>query len=220
MQHEIEYHIFFKHPIIEEKSVLSSSTGVVVTEKIIKKKENYFPTYNPRKRVCNEEHNTDTDILTSNVAEIINKPQILVKSSPDTVESEIYSMKHMNKKNVLQNVKHDFDFRSKTANYINQVIPMEKDLVKKYDNARMKVKPCPNDKLLHDEFSILSAQIEIKLLIKNDELKNIIKSTEMKQIMESASFNPFQCDETEQKQYDEIIFKLKIIRVLRTELNF
>ena len=67
MQHEIEYHFFFKHPIIEEKSVLSSSTGVAVTEKIIKKKENYFPTYNPRKRVCNEEHNTDADILTSNV---------------------------------------------------------------------------------------------------------------------------------------------------------
>ena len=77
-----------------------------------------------------------------------------------------------------------------------------------------------NDKLLHAEFSILSAQIESKLLINNDELKNIIKSTEMKQIMESASFNPFPCDETEEKQYDEILFKLKIIRALRTELNF
>ena len=52
-------------------------------------------------------------------------------SSPDTIESEIYSMKHLNKKHVLQNVKDDFDFRSKTANYINQVIPLEKDLVKK-----------------------------------------------------------------------------------------
>ena len=103
--------------------------------------------------------------LTSNVAETINITQIPAKSSPDTTESEIYSMKHLNKKHVLQNVD-DFDFRSKTANYINQVIPLEKDLIKKYDNARMKAKAFPSDKLLHDEFSMLSSQIEIKLLIK------------------------------------------------------
>ena len=82
-------------------------------------------------------------------------------------------MKHLNKKHVLQNFKDGFDFRSKTANYINQVIPLEKDLIKKYDNARMKAKAFPSDKFLHDEFSMLSAQIEIKLLIKNDEFKII-----------------------------------------------
>ena len=84
----------------------------------------------------------------------------------------------------------------------------------------MKAKAFPSDKLLHDEFSMLSAQIEIKLLIKNDEFKIYIKTTEMKKMMESSSFNPLPCDETERKQYDEILFKLKIIRALRTELNF
>ena len=49
---------------------------------------------------------------------------------------------------------------------------------------------------------------------------NYIKNTEMKQIMESASFNRFPYDETERKQYDEILFILKIIRALRTELKF
>ena len=199
---------------MEEKSVLSSSssTGVTVTEKKIIEKLKHFPTYNPRKRVCNrEEQNSDPDILTSDVAETINITQIPAKSSPDTTESEIYSMKHLNKKHVLQNVKDDFDFRSKTANYINQVISLEKDLIKKYDNAKMKAKAFPSDKLLHDEFSMLSAQTEIKLLI---------KTTEMKKMMESSSFNPIPCDETERKQYDEILFKLKIIRALRTELNF
>ena len=39
----------------------------------------------------------------------------------------------------------------------------------------MKAKAFPNDKLLHDEFSMFSAQIEIKLLIKNDGFKNYIK---------------------------------------------
>ena len=193
--------------IIWLPNILSSST--------------HFPTYNPRKRVCNrEEQATDPAILTSNVAETVNITQIPAKSSPDTTEIEIYSMNHLNKKHVLQNVEHDFDFRSKTANYIDQVIPLEKDLIKKYDNAKMKAKVFPNDELLHDEFSMLSAQIEIKLLIKNDEFKNYIKTPEMKKLMESSSFNTLPCDETEQKQYDEILFKLKIIRALRTELNF
>ena len=42
----------------------------------------------------------------------------------------------------------------------------------------------------------------------------------MKKMMESSSFNPLPCDETERKQYDKILFKLKIIRALRTEWNF
>ena len=42
----------------------------------------------------------------------------------------------------------------------------------------------------------------------------------MKKIMESSSFNTFTYNETERKQYDEILFKLKIIRALRTELKF
>ena len=67
---------------------------------------------------------------------------------------------------------------------------------------------------------MLSAQIESKFLIKIDEVKNYIKTTEMKKMMESSSFNTLQCNETERKQYDEILFKLKIIRALRTELNF
>ena len=196
----------------------SSSTSVTVIEKKIIEKSKHFPTYNPRKRVCNrEEQNSDPDILTSNVAETINITQIPAKSSPDTTESEIYSMKHLNKKHVLQNVKNDFDFRSKTANYI---IPLEKDLIKKYENARMKAKAFPSDKLLHDEFSMLSAQIEIKLLINNDEFKIYIKTTEMEKMMESSTFYQLPYDETERKQYDEILFKLKIIRALRTELNF
>ena len=179
---------FFKYSIMEEKSVLSSSsTSVTVTEKKIIEESKHFPTYNPRKRVCNrEEQNSYPGILTSNVAETINITQVPAKSSPDTTESEIYSMNHLNKKHVLQNVKDDFDFRSKTANYINQVKPLEKDLIKKYDNARMKAKAFPSDKLLHDEFSMLSAQIEIKLLIKNDEFKIYIKTTEMKKMVESS----------------------------------
>ena len=66
----------------------------------------------------------------------------------------------------------------------------------------MKGKAFPNN-----EYSILSAEIEIKLLIKNEEFKNYIKTTEI------------ESDETEQKQYDEILFKQIIIRALRTELN-
>ena len=47
------------------------------------------------KRLSNrEEQNIDTGILASNVAETINVTQILVKSSPDTIESLIYSIKH------------------------------------------------------------------------------------------------------------------------------
>ena len=63
--------------------------------------------------------------------------------------------------------------------------------------ARMKAKAFPSDKLLHDEFSMLSAQIEIKLRIENDKFKIYIKTTEMKKMMESSSFNPLPCDETE-----------------------
>ena len=167
---------------MEEKNLLSSSsTNVPVTEKMINEKSNYFPTYHPRKRVCNREEQTiDPGISTSNVAVTINITEIPAKSSTciSTDTTEIYATNHLNKKNVLQNVKHDFDFRSKTANYISQVITMEKYLIRKYDNARMKPKAFPNDKLLHDEFSILSAQIEIKLLIKNDESKNYIKKHE------------------------------------------
>ena len=96
-------------------------------------------------------------------------------------------MKHLNKTHVLQNVKHDFNFRFKTANYINQVIPVEKDLIKKYDNARMKAKAFPSNKLLHDEFSMLSAQIKIKLLIKNDEFKNYIENNDREFIIQPTS---------------------------------
>ena len=38
---------------------------------------------------------------------------------------------------------------------------MEKDLVKKYDNARMKVKACPNDKLLHDNFQYFQHRLKL-----------------------------------------------------------
>ena len=48
----------------------------------------------------------------------------------------------------------------------------------------------PNDKFLHDEFSIFSAQIETKLLIKNDEFKNYVKTTVMKKIMEARTTPP------------------------------
>ena len=68
----------------------------------------------------------------------------------------------------------------------------------------MKAKVFPSDKLLHDEFSVLSAQIEIKLLIKNDEFKIYIKTTEMKKMMESSSFNPLPCDEKDKKKVNKI----------------
>ena len=44
-------------------------------------------------------------------------------------------------------------------------IPLEKDLIKKYDNARMKAKAFPSDKLLHDEFSVVFLKLMIKVLM-------------------------------------------------------
>ena len=66
----------------------------------------------------------------------------------------------------------------------------------------------------------ISTQVEIKLLIENDKLKKDMKKLELKQIVEKSSLNPIPCNESEKTQYNEIISKLKVIRALRTEINF
>ena len=121
---------------------------------------------------------------------------------------------------ILVPKKKENGFRSKTATYIYHVLPMEKEIIKEYDTYRMNVKAFPKNRQIFNDFQQISAQVEIKILIENDKLKKDIKKLEMKQIVEKSSLNPIPCNESEQKQCNEIISKLKVIRALRNEMNF
>ena len=95
-----------------------------------------------------------------------------------------------------------------------------KELVCRYDKARMKAKTFPNDEISINDFSLASAQIEVKIVAKNEELKQTLQQIEMKEILERNAIKSYPTNDEGQKQYDDIIYHLKIIRALRSELKF
>ena len=113
-------------------------------------------------------------------------------------------------------------FQTKTASYIYiyKIMPFAKELVCRYDKARMKAKSFPNDEISINDFSLASAQIEVKIVARNEELKQTLQQIEMKEILERNVIKPYPTNDEGQKQYDDIIYHLKIIRALRSELKF
>ena len=104
--------------------------------------------------------------------------------------------------------------------YIHHIIPKEKVLVKKYDNVRMKLKTIKNDETLQEELLNISAEIEVKLLLKNDDWKAELKILEIKQINTNSTLCTIPDGVNERKRYEGIIYKLKVIRALRSEMRF
>ena len=115
-------------------------------------------------------------------------------------------------------------FQTKTASYIYIYIyiymPFAKELVCIYDKARIKANTFPNDEISINDFSLASAQIEVKIVGRNEELKQTQQQLEMKEILERNVIKPYPTNDESQKQYDDIIYHLKIIRALRSELKF
>ena len=111
-------------------------------------------------------------------------------------------------------------FKSKTASYIYKIIPFAKELVSRYDKARIKVKTFPNDNMSKNDFLLASAEVEVKIVARYEELKQTLQHIEMKEISERNVLKPHPTNIEGQKQYDDIIYHLKIIRALRSELKF
>ena len=74
--------------------------------------------------------------------------------------------------------------QTKTATYIYKIIPFEKELVSRYNKARIKAKTFPNDEISINNFSVLSAQMEVKIVARNEELNQTIRRIEMNEISE------------------------------------
>ena len=111
-------------------------------------------------------------------------------------------------------------FKSKTASYIYKIIPFAKELISRYDKARINVKTFPNDIISKNDFLLASAEVEVKIVARYEELKQTLQQIEMKEISERNVLKPHPTNIEGQKQYDDIIYHLKIIRVLRSELKF
>ena len=153
---------FFDNSMEIESNQLNTKTTTTTTTNIIIDKRN-LPPYQPKAQyICQQkEHNEECNTTTHSESNIIMAP---------LTSHEIYSLKPI-KEDILENIKSNLNFKSKTAMYIQQIIPKEKVLVKKYDNVRMKLKTIKNHETLHEELLNISAEIEVKLLLKNDDLK-------------------------------------------------
>ena len=93
--------------------------------------------------------------------------------------------------------------KSKTTTYIYQIIPKEKVLAKKYDNVGLKLKTIRNDKVLQEDLLNISADIEVKFLLKHDDLKVELKIIEMNQININSTLSTIPDGVNERKQYEE-----------------
>ena len=100
-----------------------------------------------------------------------------------------------------------------------QVIPNELNLIKKYDNTRAQLKKNNCDKFLNEIFRDVSALVEVKLMIKLEQLESEMKTAEMNHINKSKKLIAIPSVGPEKEEFENIAFKLKIIRALRRDFN-
>ena len=149
-------------------------------------------------------------------------------SSVNAISDEKQNTKNKDKDNlislkpIIKPLQRDIKslFKTRTAQYIYEVIPKELVLIQKYDNARTKAKNNNFDKLVHEIFCDVSAEIEVKLMIKFEQLEKQMNSLEMKQICNSKKLNAIPEEGSDKEEFENIDFKLKIIRALRHDMKF
>ena len=64
---------------------------------------------------------------------------------------------------------------------------------------------------MQEDLLNISAEIVVKLLLKNDNLKAELKTLEMQQININSTLSTIPYEVNEGKRYEEIIYKLKVI---------
>ena len=159
-----------------------------------------------------------------NVPSIIESPalpitnKIIKKESKQILEDEVVLIKHI--QTLSSSVVLQPFLQTKTATYIYKIIPFEKELVSRYDKARIKAKTFPNDEMSINNFLVLSAQLKLKIVARNEELNQTLRRIEMNEISERNALKPHRTNIEGCKNYDDIICHLKIIRALRSALKF
>ena len=159
-----------------------------------------------------------------NVPSIIESPalprtkKLIKKESNQVLEDEVVLIKPI--QTLSSSVALQPFLQTKTATYIYKIIPFEKELVSRYDKARIKATTFPNDEMSINNFSVLSPQMEVKIVARNEELNQTLRRIEMTEISERRALKPHRTNIEGCKNYDDMIYHLKIIRALRSALKF
>ena len=112
-------------------------------------------------------------------------------------------------------------FCTNTATVLYSIFPNEETLIAKFDKRRTQLKHNVNyNKLIEDDYLDLVAQIEVKVLNKDDCLKQELKKIERDQWESDDGLSLVPKSEQARNKYDDIITKLRIISALRKELKF
>ena len=112
-------------------------------------------------------------------------------------------------------------FCTKTAILINNILPHEILLTRKFDKRRKQLKLSTTyDKLLLDDYMDVVAEVEVKVVNKESSLKTELAEIEQQQWENDEGLSLIPKPEIEKNKYDAIISDLNKIRILRKELDF
>ena len=190
-------------------------------QKLLQTTQTHVSKYDLGNQTAKKDHNIDfniTDVkLFISEGEQTYEPKNISEKKSITDKSNIISLKPLIKP-ILKDTKSVF--MTKTAHYIHEIIPEEKELINKYDNARTKSKQNHCDKTLYNILCDISAQLEIKLLIKFEKLEMQLTTLKMKQVSVYNKLTVVPEEESERKEYENINNKLKILRALRHQMKF
>ena len=105
-------------------------------------------------------------------------------------------------------------YKTKTAKLLEQIFGPTK-LISEFDNKRLKLKMFPTYHMYLSEYNDIVARLEVVVLNMYEDQKDKLTTLEKTQFLNSSSLNIVVKDD----QYADIIHKLKILQLIKTELQ-
>ena len=109
----------------------------------------------------------------------------------------------------------DNTYHTKTARLLEQVIGAN-ELITEFDSKRWKLKQNLKSSMYVNDYRNIVARLEVVILVKYHKLKCKMRDIEKESLFDTPSLNvvPKDCDE-----YNNIIHKLKLLQIIKTELQ-
>ena len=107
-------------------------------------------------------------------------------------------------------------YQTKTAKLLERVCG-DSVLVREFDSKRRKLKLFPNSAMYRADYRKIIASVEIHIVNKYNDSKQKIKSLEREALRKSSGMN-VSLDKS--SEYNDLVKELKILQIIRTELQF
>ena len=107
-------------------------------------------------------------------------------------------------------------YQTKTAKLLERVCG-DSVLVREFDSKRRKLKLFPNSAMYRADYRKIIASVEIHIVNRYNDSKQKIKSLEREALRKSSGMN-VSLDKS--SEYNDLVKELKILQIIRTELQF